>query len=137
MGFDDEAPKDAHTETNSNNEDGASASYNYNEDGPHFSYTDSNNGEAVLKWEDAKKHYEILGLEIENSTLTSEKEVADAKKKVKKAYHILSKKKHPDKGGNNEEFQKINTAYNNVLIPALDKILEEIRSKEKDSGLRD
>lgn len=36
---------------------------------------------------------------------------------IKKAYRELAKTKHPDKGGNNEEFRKIQDAYNTLSNP--------------------
>lgn len=35
---------------------------------------------------------------------------------IKKQYHKLSLKCHPDKGGTNEDFIKLNNSYNNLLI---------------------
>ena len=48
--------------------------------------------------------YELLGVN-KNSDI----------KEIKKQYINLIKKNHPDKGGNNEDFIKINNAYNNII----------------------
>jgi len=51
-----------------------------------------------------KKYYEILNIN-ENAT----------KSEIRKAYIKLARETHPDKGGNEEEFKKVNKAYE-VLI---------------------
>lgn len=51
-------------------------------------------------------HYEILGVP---KTASYED--------IKKAYRELAKTKHPDKGGNEEEFRKIQDAYNVLCNP--------------------
>jgi len=38
------------------------------------------------------------------------------KNEIKKQYHKLSLKCHPDKGGSNEEFIKLNNSYNNLIM---------------------
>lgn len=37
-------------------------------------------------------------------------------KQIKKQYYKLSLKYHPDKGGSNEEFIKLNNSYNNLCL---------------------
>src|SRR3989442_1038224 len=62
-----------------------------------------------------KEYYEILKIE-ENAS----------KSEIRKAYINLALVNHPDKGGNEEEFKKINKAYE-VLI-------DEDKRKEYDGG---
>lgn len=42
--------------------------------------------------------------------------------KLKKIYHTLALKHHPDKGGNEEDFKKLNDAYNNLTVILLQKL---------------
>lgn len=51
-------------------------------------------------------YYEILGVNKNSS-----------EDEIKKAYRKQSLKHHPDRGGNNEQFQKINTAYEVLKDP--------------------
>jgi len=41
---------------------------------------------------------------------------------IKKQYHFLAKKKHPDVGGNEEQMEQLNAAYNLLM-----KYIEEFR----------
>ena len=52
-------------------------------------------------------HYETLGISKESS-----------QNEIKKAYRSLAKKHHPDKGGDEEVFKKINDAYNILSDPS-------------------
>ena len=54
-------------------------------------------------------YYEILGVNKNSS-----------EDEIKKAYRKQSLKHHPDRGGNNEQFQKINTAYEVLKEPKKD-----------------
>ena len=49
---------------------------------------------------DNEKYYKILGVNKNES-----------KKEIKKAYHKLAMKHHPDKGGNPDKFKEIITAF--------------------------
>lgn len=42
--------------------------------------------------------------------------------KLKKKYHILALKKHPDKGGNDDDFKELNMSYNTLNEVLLHKI---------------
>ena len=53
-----------------------------------------------------ENYYEILGVR-ENAS----------QDEIKKAYRKASLKNHPDRGGNKEEFQKINDAYQTLGDP--------------------
>jgi curved DNA-binding protein CbpA len=52
------------------------------------------------------EHYETLGVNKNSS-----------QDEIKKAFRKLSLKHHPDRGGNNEKFQKINAAYEVLKDP--------------------
>jgi len=64
----------------------------------------------------SKNYYDILGVD-ENASISE----------IKSAFKNLSKKHHPDKGGNEEKFKKINEAYN---------VLSDENKKEKYDMLR-
>lgn len=53
-----------------------------------------------------KNYYEILGVEADASA-----------EDIKKAYRTLSKKHHPDHGGDEEKFKEINEAYSTLSNP--------------------
>jgi curved DNA-binding protein CbpA len=62
-----------------------------------------------------KEYYKILGIE-ENVTESD----------IRRAYIKLAKETHPDRGGNEEEFKKVNKAYE-ILI-------DKSKRKEYDNG---
>ena len=63
---------------------------------------------------------------IDNKTLYKELNIEQnaSDSDIKKAFHKLAIKQHPDKGGNAEQFKKINNAYNILKDPEKRKIYD-------------
>lgn len=75
-----------------------------------------------------KDLYEILGVSRDES---------DAN--IKKAYYKLAKVMHPDKGGNEDDFKQINTAYDILSNPEKRQIYDKygFDGLEQSGGMRD
>lgn len=54
--------------------------------------------------------------EIDDDWKTLKLQPPKSLNEIKKQYHKLSLKCHPDKGGTNEDFIKLNNSYNNLMI---------------------
>ncbi len=70
---------------------------------------------------DNKAYYEIIGVE---KTATMDE--------IKKAYRKKAIKMHPDKGGDQEEFQKLQVAYDTLF----DKDKREVYDKYGEEGIK-
>ena len=79
-------------------------------------------GRGPRKEVDNSKYYDLLGV---SKTATYDE--------IRKAFRKLALKEHPDRGGNKEKFQEINTAYE-VLS---DKEKRDIYDKYGEDGLKD
>jgi DnaJ family protein A protein 2 len=69
-------------------------------------------------------HYEKLGVEKDASA-----------EEIKKAYYKISKTVHPDKGGDPEEFKKINHAYEILSNPEKRQMYDMTGSDEESQGI--
>ena len=75
---------------------------------------------------DTTEFYKILGVEKTAS-----------KDEIKKAYRTLIRTKHPDKGGNKEEFQKIQLAYDTLSDEGKRKVYDEYGEEGLKEGMTD
>lgn len=86
----------------------------------HFLVTKRKFGSSInynILYEPDKDYYKILNLE----------ENADSAQ-IKKAFYTLSVKHHPDKGGKEEDFKSINSAYEVLKSEKDKKIYDKLRS---------
>ena len=90
------------------------------EDGDPFAHMRGGRGGPPKEVENSK-YYEILGVD-KKATM----------EEIKKAYRKKAIKMHPDKGGDQEEFQKLQQAYD-VLF---DKDKREIYDKHGEDGIK-
>jgi DnaJ homolog subfamily A member 2 len=78
---------------------------------------------VLILYQDIMSHYETLGVE-KNA----------GQDEIKKAYYKMSKSAHPDKGGDAEEFKKINHAYEVLSNPEKRQMYDMTGSDGEDGG---